>query len=112
MSDVQVVKLTTGEDVMGFVEEVDLEGAGKVLSIRNPVAIILRAKDERGDTFGVGLAPYAIYAENHTIPVMPSQVVSVFKPEKKLEDEYRAKVSGIQPVTAAAAKQILKEGAN
>ena len=31
---------------------------------------------------------------------------------KKLEDEYRAKVSGIQPVTAAAAKQILKEGAN
>lgn len=110
MSDVQVVKLTTGEDVMGYVDEVELEGAGKVLSIRNPVAIILRPTDERGDKFGVGLAPYAIYAENHTIPIMPSQVVSVFKPEQKLTDEYIQKVSGIQPVTGAVAQQILKEG--
>lgn len=110
MSNVQIVKLTTGEDVMGEISEVELDGYGKILQIKNPVAILLRPKDDRAEAFAVGLAPYAIYAENHILPIMPGHIVSIFTPEDRLEQEYRTKISGIQPVTGSIAQQILKEG--
>ena len=109
MSDVQVVKLTTGEDVMGRVTEVELADHGKVLKIDRPTAIILRPKDEAGTQFGVGLAPYAIYAENHSIMIMPAHVVAIFPPDGKLKDEYISKVTGIALDTGT---QVLKEGIN
>lgn len=107
MSDVQIVKLTTGEDIMGKVSEYEVPDKGRCLRIENPVAIMLRQKDEKGEQFGVGLAPYAVYAENHTITILPGHAVAVFSPEVELQKEYLAKVTGpAVPVT----KQVLKEG--
>ena len=110
MSDVQIVKLTTGEDIMGKISEYELPDEGKVLKIEKPVAIMLRAKDERGEQFGVGLAPYAVYAENHTITVMPTHVVALFSPEAKLKEEYLSKVTGLEAPSTAETQQILREG--
>jgi len=87
MASVQIVKLSTGEDIIGSLTEIELP-EGRMLEMEKPCIILLRPKDDNPKEFGLGLAPYSPYAKGFKLPIMPAHVVSVFEPDSTLENEY------------------------
>jgi len=87
MADVQIIKLSSGEDLIGAVTEVNLEG-GKMIQIEKPCYIMMRPKPENEQEFVLGLTPYAPYAKDHLVPIMPMHVMSVFTPNTDLLNAY------------------------
>ena len=111
MANVQILKLTSGEDIIGDVTEVALEG-GKMLQIHKPCYIMMRPKPENEYEFVVGLTPYSPYARDTTIPIMPMHVISVYYPSTDLLNEYNRRYgSGLvvpdDKVASPAPKQII-----
>ena len=95
MSNIQVVKLTTGEDIIGDVTESEIDGRG-FLVINKPAIIMMMPKPGSETEFGVGLAPYAPFSKEHKVPVFPQHVVSIYDPGKDILNAYNEKYgSGI-----------------
>lgn len=90
MTSVQIVKLSTGEDIIGALTEVTLP-EGRMLEMEKPCIILLRPKDDNPKEFGLGLAPYSPYAKGFKLPIMPAHVVSVFEPDPTLLNEYNTR---------------------
>ena len=99
MSNIQIVKLTTGEDIMGDVESQEVEGKEGFLLINKPAIIMMMPKPGSDTDFGVGLAPYAPFSKDHKVPVFPQHVVSVYDPGKEILNAYNEKYGSgiIQP---------------
>lgn len=117
MANVQILKLTTGEDVIGEVSEVAHENM-RLITLSNPALIMMMPKDGNDMEFGIALAPYAPFAKDHQVPIMPAHIVSVFDPEPDLAKEY-VRLFGVNEqgqkiytppskVQQPATKQILK----
>ena len=98
MSNIQIVKLTTGEDLIGDVTESEIDGRG-FLVIDKPAIIMMMPKPGSDTDFGVGLAPYAPFSKDHKVPVFPQHVVSVYDPGKDILNAYNEKYGSgiIQP---------------
>ena len=95
MAEVQIVKLSSGEDIIGSVTEVNLE-AGRMIQIEKPCYIMLRPKPDNEYEFVLGLTPYAPYAKDNIVPIMPTHVISIYSPSTDLLNEYnRSFGSGI-----------------
>tara|TARA_B100001758_G_scaffold180360_1_gene157081 strand:+ start:221 stop:562 length:342 start_codon:yes stop_codon:yes gene_type:complete len=95
MANIQIVKLTTGEDLIGEVTEDEIEGRG-FLIINKPAIIMIMPKPGNDTDFTVGLAPYAPFAKEHKVPVFPAHVVSIYDPSKEMLNSYNSKFgSGI-----------------
>ena len=90
MSNIQVVKLTTGEDIIGDVKESEIDGRG-FLVIDKPAIIMMMPKPGSETEFGVGLAPYAPFAKEQKVPIFPTHIVSLYEPETDLLNAYNAK---------------------
>ena len=98
MSNIQIVKLTTGEDIIGDVSEQQVEGKGFIQVVKP--AIIMMMPNPGSDTeFSVGLAPYAPFAKDHKVPVFPTHIVSIYDPGKDMLNAYNKKFGSgiIQP---------------
>jgi len=111
MAEVQIVKLSSGEDIIGSVTEVTLEG-GRMIQIEKPCYIMMRPKPENEYEFVLGLTPYAPYAKDNIVPIMPMHVVSVYSPSTDLLNEYNKRFgSGIvvpdDKVATASTKQVI-----
>lgn len=111
MADVQIIKLSSGEDIIGSVTEVTLE-AGRMIQIEKPCYIMMRPKPENENEFVLGLTPYAPYAKGHLVPIMPAHVVSVFTPTTDLLNAYNQRYgSGLvvpdDNIAKAPPKQII-----
>ena len=91
MSNIQIVKLTTGEDIMGDVESQEVEGKEGFLLINKPAIIMMMPKPGSDTDFGVGLAPYAPFSKDHKVPVFPQHVVSVYDPGTEILNAYNEK---------------------
>ena len=95
MSNIQVVKLTTGEDIIGDVTESEIDGRG-FLVINKPAIIMMMPKPGSETEFGVGLAPYAPFSKEHKVPIFPQHVVSIYDPGNDILNAYNEKYgSGI-----------------
>ena len=106
MSEIQIVKLATGEDLIGEVSEVELpphtggdQTTQPFLMIEKPALIMMMPKPGSETEFGVGLAPYAPFAKEHKVPIFPQHVVSCYQPETDLLNAYNSKFGAglIQP---------------
>jgi hypothetical protein len=79
-----VLKLTSGEDVLGDAEIIQDEWR-----IKNPVGIaVVRGKDGQPN---VGLAPFPLHApqkKDATIDISPSSVVYSYVPAQEFIDNY------------------------
>ena len=91
MSNIQIVKLTTGEDLMGEVSSSEVDGKEGFIVIDNPAIIMMMPKPGSDTDFGVGLAPYAPFSKEHKIPVFPQHVVSVYDPGDDILKAYNDK---------------------
>ena len=95
MSNIQIVKLTTGEDLIGDVSEDKIDDRG-FLVIDKPAIIMIMPKPGSETNYTVGLAPYAPFAKNHKVPIFPAHVVSVYDPGTEMLNTYNKKFgSGI-----------------
>ena len=90
MSSVQIVKLTSGEDLIGKVQEAEIEGKAFVI-IEDPALIMMMPKPGSETEFGVGLAPYAPFAKEQKVPIFPTHIVSLYEPETDLLNAYNDK---------------------
>lgn len=86
-TNIQVIKLTTGEDIIGNVHESEIGGA-KVIVITKPCILLLRPKEEDPKQIGLGLAPWSPYAKDYQVPIIPAHILSIFHPEESLVKEY------------------------
>jgi len=91
MSNIQIVKLTTGEDLMGEVTSTEVDGKEGFITIDNPAIIMMMPKPGSDTDFGVGLAPYAPFSKDHKVPIFPNHVVSVYFPGNDILKAYNEK---------------------
>ena len=83
---IRVVKLVSGEEILGEVSEVDIDGKA-LLRIRHPVSLLYK-ESEDGNQFSVGMAPFAICSKDHIIPIFPSQIVSIYDAVEHVVDRW------------------------
>tara|TARA_B110001454_G_scaffold136920_1_gene127237 strand:+ start:580 stop:930 length:351 start_codon:yes stop_codon:yes gene_type:complete len=113
MANIQIIKLTSGEDIMGEVSDTEIDGKAFLL-IENPAVILMMPKPGSDDEFGVGLAPYAPFAKEHKVPIFPNHIISVYDPDRNLLNAYSQKFgSGLiqvgSPGVSLINKKILNE---
>ena len=91
-TNIQIVKLTTGEDLIGDVSEDKIDDRG-FLVIDKPAIIMIMPKPGSDTDFGVGLAPYAPFSKEHKVPIFPQHVVSIYDPGNDILNAYNEKLS-------------------
>jgi hypothetical protein len=80
---IQVLKLISGEDIIGAVEETE-----KCYVITKPVCVFIRRNPDKENSFRLGVAPWAPYALDAEVPIFKNMVVSKFAPDEALVKEY------------------------
>lgn len=82
MEKIMVLKLSSGEEVLGEVISV-----GTTIRMKNPTAIITRADPQTGN-LSVGLMPFASFSADKTVDIYPHAVVADYTPEQEMCNEY------------------------
>lgn len=92
---IKILKLITGEEIIGDVTEPVFAGSG--LQVKQPCFIqLIPSQSNPGQTM-MGLMPYASYVEDHTITISNEDVIWQGKPITELYNQYnRVFGSGIQ----------------
>jgi hypothetical protein len=96
MSNIKIVRLLTGEDLLCKV----LPSFGEVVRIENPVRIIVMPMDPRMQhdpkrAPQVALAPYAEFSSDKEFTIDKSHVVCIMEPVKEFAAQYQAMFSGL-----------------
>jgi hypothetical protein len=86
MSNVRVVKLISGEDIIADVSELE---DGSLVVLKKPMQIMLVPNGP--SNFGIGLAPFCPYAKDSLIPIRGGAVISIFEPETDMLNEYNSR---------------------
>ena len=111
-NSVRILKLDTGDDVIGVINELELaEGKGnKVIELKAPHYIMMKPKKDTANEFVLGLTPYAPYAKNASIAFIPAHIVSICDPNDDLLKEFiRRFDEGVVRTDDPTVKQVLKE---
>lgn len=95
MSEIKIVRVQSGEEIMGKVVEVD--GA---VTITDP-AILLPAGDNR-----IGLAPFMPYAAFSELKFKEQHVMFILDPIEEFANQYTQAVSGLTIPSAAESAAI------
>ena len=90
MSNIKVIKLISGEEVIADIDE-SIDG---LVILKKPLLIMM--VPNQNNQFGIGLAPFCPYAAGDTVPVRAGAVVSIFEPDTGMKNEYNTRYgSGI-----------------
>jgi hypothetical protein len=97
--NLQILKLTTGEDILAEV----VENTIGTISFKNPVRIVVvPSKDPR--TPSVGFAPWGEFSQDKQFTIDKSHVVCIMAPIQEFLNQYNAMFGGI---VAASSKLII-----
>lgn len=89
---IQIVKLVTGEELIG-----DCTTREVTTTISKPCALQLVPSRSNPDQPMMALIPYAVYTEDHCIDVDIDKIIWMEKPVKELYNQYNSAFgSGIQ----------------
>ena len=99
MSEIKIVRLQSGEEVMGKVVESD-----SGVTITDP-AILLPAGDNR-----IGLAPFMPYAAFTELTLKDRHIMFVLDPIEEFANQYTQAVSGLTIPSAAESAAINADG--
>lgn len=83
MNNVQILKLSSGEELIGKVSDIEIEGR-QLIQIEKPAVVMLVPDKIDQSKFGIALAPYAPYADKNLIHIMPSHIIAIFVPARVL----------------------------
>ena len=90
MSNIKIVKLVTGEEVL-----TDLVEAGDKLTLRNATRIVVMPNKMDPQQPNVGLAPWAQFSDDKDISIDRSHVIAIMEPIKEFKTQYQAAFSGL-----------------
>jgi hypothetical protein len=99
MSEIKIVRLQSGEVVMGKVVEGDSE-----ITVADP-AILLPAGDNR-----IGLAPFMPYAAFSELTLKNHHIMFIVDPIEEFKNQYTQAVSGLTIPSAAESAAINADG--
>lgn len=107
MSSVQVLKLSSGEDIISTVKEIDVEG-NKIFLLEKPAIVLMSPNPERPYEMTLGIAPFVPYAKEQKVMIMPQHVVALFEPDTTLHNEYNKRFGSGLVLPDSGIKQTLK----
>jgi len=90
MSNIRIIKLITGEELIG-----DVTDHGMTYSIKNGVIVAIVPSRTNPQQPSIGLAPWLPYAENEQVTITKSNVVYDAKPVKEMINNYNSIFGGI-----------------
>ena len=90
MSEVKIVRMSTGEDV---ISTVDKDSVGNY-TMKKPF-VIVPTQSAPGQPVKLMLTPYMPYAEDEKITISADKVVTSVKPKKDMLDSYNQNTSSI-----------------
>ena len=90
MANIRIIKLVTGEELLG-----DVTDQGLTYSIKNAVIVALVPSRANPQQPSVGLAPWMPYAENDPVVIPKQHVVYDAKPIKEMVNNYNSIFGGI-----------------
>ncbi|MCK9529445.1 MAG: hypothetical protein M0R77_02580 [Gammaproteobacteria bacterium] len=101
--DLIAIKLVTGEEIVGRIEDNQSSDAGS-LTLKSPVGWMLTQQ-------GVMPAPFMVTADDKpTITFSGSAIISRTTPRKEISDAYTQITTGIVPASAAPAGGMFTKG--
>jgi len=89
---IKIVKLITGEELIA-----DVTGGDTTFTLSKPCALQMVPSSKNPDQPMMGMFPYAVYTEDHSIDVDIGKIVWDANPVKELYNQYNSAFgSGIQ----------------
>jgi hypothetical protein len=90
MANIKIIKLLTGEELIG-----DIEDKGLSYSVKNAVLIALVPSRNNPQQPSIGLGPWLPYAENEPVMISKQSIVYEAKPVKEMINNYNSIFGGI-----------------
>tara|TARA_A200000159_G_scaffold83484_1_gene77217 strand:+ start:743 stop:1057 length:315 start_codon:yes stop_codon:yes gene_type:complete len=88
MKNIKIMRLQTGEDIIGEVEE------GEVVSIKKPFTII-PMQSQPGKPVQLVLTPWMPYTDDRTLTIDCSKVITIATPKPDILKSYEHNISEI-----------------
>ena len=105
MSNVKIVKLVSGEELLAEVTEL---ASTLPVTLKNPVRILVIPNKLDPKTPQVGFAPWAEFSEEKTFAIDKSHILCIMTPINEFVQQYRSMFGGIIP---AAQSKLIVPGA-
>ena len=90
MANIRIIKLVTGEELLG-----DVTDLGLTYSVKNGVVVALVPSRANPQQPSIGLAPWLPYAETDAIMIPKQHIVYEAKPIKEMVNNYNSIFGGI-----------------
>lgn len=88
---VQIVRLLTGEDLLGKI----MPSGSEIVRIQNPVRIVVMPNKIDPKTPNVGFAPWAEFSEQKTFDIDKRHVLCIIEPIKEFINQYNTMFGGL-----------------
>lgn len=89
--NLKLVRLFTGEDIMGEVFEI----SDKSVKIKNPVRVVVIPSKSEPDKPGVAFAPYTHWSKDKEVEIYMHVVMSIMNPITEFINQYNSTFGGI-----------------
>ena len=100
MKNVKIIRLATGEDVIGDIEVTDTE-----VKVKKSFVLIPR-QQAPGQPVQLMLSPWQPYTDDAEITVDKDKVITMINPKKDIADNYAENTSGLIKATPSQSKLI------
>jgi len=100
MKNVKIIRLATGEDVIGDIEVTDTE-----VKVKKSFVLIPR-QQAPGQPVQLMLSPWQPYTDDAEITVDKDKVITMINPKKDISDNYAENTSGLIKATPSQSKLI------
>ena len=95
MSNIKIVRLVNGEEIIAEVTDV---ASTSPISMKNPVRIVVIPNKMDPKTPQVGLAPWAEFSADKTFTIDKSHILCIMTPINEFVQQYKSMFGGIIPV--------------
>ena len=92
-SDVKILKMITGEEVMARVSN-DLSDGGGLVTLENPMTLQAVPTNQQGQ-MGFALVPWLMSGKSDKITISIEHVIAQDDPKDQAEKNYLAQVTGL-----------------
>jgi hypothetical protein len=90
MSDVKIIRLQTGEDVIGKIVKKDND-----ITQFNKAFVIIPHQKAPGQPVQLMMTPYMPYAKEDTIEISTNKIVTIVDPKEEILSSYKKNTSSI-----------------
>ena len=91
MADIKLVRLITGEDILGEVVDTD----SKSVTIKNAVRVVVMPNKTAPDAPTVGLAPFCHWTSDKVIELNAALVLTTMEPITDFINQYNSSFGGL-----------------